>query len=313
MSTVLCPNGHASTATDYCDVCGEPIAASTGAGASPAGARKAAADPVAPATPSSCPNCHAPAAPGALFCESCGYDFTTGVLPTPDPLDLSFGVSTPSSSSGKGAGQGTGEGAGKGSGKAKGAGSGHAAGHAETATGAVPAVSGTAAPGAVATGAAPGGDHAAGTTTPAVDPASSAAATPGDPPWVVELWIDPDWYAAQSPEDPLPSVGLPSVVPLRLKSVLVGRPSRSRGITPEVDCGTDAGVSRRHCQLTTDGQRWWVEDLQSANGTYVAAPGAAMPTDPITPGERRELTDGDRLYLGGWTRLVVRRALPGEV
>ena len=307
MSTVLCPTGHASTATDYCDVCGEPIAASTsGAAGSSAKARKAAADPLAAATPSACPNCGAPAAPGALFCESCGYDFTTGVLPTPDPLDLSLEAPAPSSSAGKGHGTGSGQGPGT-------AGAGHAAGHAETATGAVPAVS-TAAAGAASATVAPAVAAAAATTTaPAVEPASSAAATAGDPPWVVELWIDPDWYAAQAPEDPLPSVGLPTVVPLRLRSVLVGRPSRSRGITPEVDCGTDAGVSRRHCQLTTDGQRWWVEDLQSANGTYVAAPGAAMPTDPITPGERRELADGDRLYLGGWTRLVVRRALPGEV
>ena len=96
------------------------------------------------------------------------------------------------------------------------------------------------------------------------------------------------------------------------RSVLVGRPSVSRGIHPQVDCGADTGVSRRHCQLSTDGQRWWVEDLQSSNGTYVSPAGEALPTDPIPPGQRRELGDGDRLYLGAWTRLVVRKALPGE-
>ena len=55
------------------------------------------------------------------------------------------------------------------------------------------------------------------------------------------------------------------------RSVLVGRPSASRSIHPDIDCSGDIGVSRRQAQLTTDGQRWWVEDLQSANGTYVGA------------------------------------------
>jgi len=32
----------------------------------------------------------------------------------------------------------------------------------------------------------------------------------------------------------------------------------------------------------------------------------------LTPGERRELADDDRVYLGAWTRLVLRRATPQE-
>ena len=111
----------------------------------------------------------------------------------------------------------------------------------------------------------------------------------------------------------MPSAGLPALVPLRERSLLVGRPSVSRNIHPTIDCGTDSGVSRRHCQLNTDGQRWWVEDLQSSNGTYVSRAGEPVPTDPIPPGQRRELEDGDRLYVGGWTRIVIRKALPGEV
>ena len=96
------------------------------------------------------------------------------------------------------------------------------------------------------------------------------------------------------------------------KSVLVGRPSKSRGINPEIDCGDDTGVSRRQAQLTTDGQRWWVEDLQSSNGTYVAPSSSPLPEDPIPPGQRRELNEDDRIYIGASTRLVVRRATPEE-
>lgn len=130
--------------------------------------------------------------------------------------------------------------------------------------------------------------------------------------WVAEIWVDPDWYAEQQPEDAMPSAAAPLVVPLRRTSVLVGRPSRSRGIAPDVDCGADAGVSRRHAQLTTDGVRWWVEDLGSANGTYVSPVGGSVPQAPIPVGEKVELEEGSRIYLGGWTRMVVREALPGE-
>ena len=72
-------------------------------------------------------------------------------------------------------------------------------------------------------------------------------------------------------------------------------------------------MSRRQAQLTTDGQRWWVEDLQSSNGTFVGSgqrPAAERRRSP--PGQRRELAEDDRIYLGAWTRLVVRRATPEE-
>jgi hypothetical protein len=130
--------------------------------------------------------------------------------------------------------------------------------------------------------------------------------------WVVERWIDPDWYAAQQADEPCPSPGLPVVVPLTAKSLLIGRPSKSRGITPDIDCGDDSGVSRRQAQLTTDGQRWWVEDLQSANGTFIGPASGPLPATPLPPGQRQELEADDRIYVGAWTRLVVRRATPAE-
>ena len=92
----------------------------------------------------------------------------------------------------------------------------------------------------------------------------------------------------------------------------MGRPSTSRNIHPEVDLTGDLGVSRRQAQLSTDGQRWWVEDLQSSNGTYVGAASGPLPADPIAPGTRRELSEDDRVYVGAWTRIVVRRATPEE-
>ena len=272
MPTYTCPDGHTSQSGDYCDVCGLPIQA--GAGSSAAGPsvgssaasaaggagtpsslppplpRSAGSHAAVPASSASslsldapaaatrtCPNCSTDNPADALFCENCGYDFTTGQLPRP--------LAPPDPGSGQ-----------------------------------------------------------------AVPP---AAAPDGTAEWVAEVWIDPDWYVAQGVTDPLPSAGEPAVVPLAERTVLVGRTSTSRNIHPQIDCSADSGVSRRHAQLSTDGQRWWVEDLQSSNGTYVGGAGEPLPTTPVPPGQRVELADDDRVYVGAWTRIVVRRAAQGEI
>jgi hypothetical protein len=256
MSNNTCPNGHVSKSSDYCDTCGAPIvASSTPVTGSPSGPSSA---PVTSGTGSSatttaatqpCPSCAMTNAPDALFCEACGYDFTTGAMPRPtatapspstptNPLDLS------------------------------------------------PAPAGAAVP----------------------DPVASTVAVE----WVAEVWVDPDWYADQESDEELPSPGLPIVVPLRTRSLLIGRRSVSRNIHPDIECASDVGVSRRQAQLTTDGQRWWVEDLQSSNGTYVGAASGPLPDDALPPGQRRELAEDDRIYIGAWTRIVVRRATPEE-
>lgn len=274
---MTCPNGHNSSSDDYCDVCGVPMAAGPEAGASSVTAvAGSAAAPAAPdAAPRNCPNCQAPNAADALFCESCGYDFSTGTMPRTADLSLDTPVG----------GSGT-------AGEAASAGSDGSSGPAaDTPAEDAP----TNAPAAAAT---PDGN------------VSPAPETDGS--WVAEVWIDPDWYAVQNSADPLPSAGLPEVVVLRRRSVLVGRTSRSRNITPEIDCESDTGVSRRQAQLTTDGTRWFVEDLDSANGTYVAPSSGPLPTRPITPGQRVELDPDDRVYLGAWTRIVVRPATDEE-
>lgn len=289
--SAVCPNGHTSEAEDYCDTCGSPIDASAqpaagggvGAGATdPTGGPSEAANgagtsgssldldppaPAAPATPAPadpaapvglvCPNCQTENPDGALFCEACGYDFTTGAMPR-DP---------------------------------------------------------SAGPGDLAD-TEPDGE--------AVDPAAAgsagvaAAAAPGEQAstsfeWLAEVWVDPDWYQTQEAEDPCPSPGLPTIMPLRHRSVLLGRVSTSKNTNPEIDLSSDPGVSRRHAQLTTDGSRWFVEDLGSSNGTFVGPASGPLPQRAIAVGPKTELGDDDRLYVGAWTRVVVRRATPDEV
>jgi hypothetical protein len=274
MSTSTCPNGHPSASSDYCDVCGAPIGEAKtpepGSASVPGGSAPAPGpgEPTpAPAAGEPCPNCALVNAPDALFCESCGYDFTTGTMPrqaTPaNPLDLGTAPPAPAATAQPGAGQ--------------------------------PAAAQPTASGAAASG-----------------PESSVAAASGGVDWVAEVWVDPDWYAEQASDEQCPSPGLPMVVPLRIRSLLIGRMSKSRNIHPEIECSSDIGVSRRQAQLTSDGQRWWVEDLQSANGTYVGAASAPLPTEALPPGQRRELGLDDRIYVGAWTCIVVRRATPEE-
>ncbi len=145
---------------------------------------------------------------------------------------------------------------------------------------------------------------------PAAPPATATPTKPVGLPWVIEIWTDPDWYALQQSEESMPALTEPGVVVLQGSNILVGRPSRSRGIRPQVDCGADTGVSRRHCELTTDGTKWWVTDLGSANGTFVRHPGGELPLTPVPPGERRSLEDGSCIYVGAWTRLLIRTAQP---
>ena len=253
-----CPAGHETTATDYCDTCGLAVDAAGQRSAAPVPPAGAASDAAADAAGGTCPHCSQPTPPHALFCENCGYDFTTGALPRPE---------APASD-----------------------------------------------PAAPADPAAAVGDPV---TDPVSEPVPTPAGTHPAPPteerWVAEIWIDPDWYADQQSTDPLPSPGLPTVVALRRTSLLIGRSSRSRGIDPGIELDTDSGVSRRHAQLTTDGSRWFVEDLGSSNGTYVGGGLGSLPGTPIPVGQKTEVTGDDRIYLGAWTRIVLRKAEPGEV
>ena len=65
-----------------------------------------------------------------------------------------------------------------------------------------------------------------------------AAATPAE--WVAELWIDPDWFAAQEAEGTCATSGPPTVIPLPGTNALIGRASKSRNL-----CAADRLLGRR--------------------------------------------------------------------
>jgi FHA domain-containing protein/double zinc ribbon protein len=145
-----------------------------------------------------------------------------------------------------------------------------------------------------------------------IRPAASAPADLSQVDWVAEIWIDPDWFTHQQAEGACPTSGMPTVVPLKGTVALIGRRSKSRNISPEIDCSNDGAISHRHAELSRNGERWSVKDLGSTNGTYVGEPGRAHPDDALEPQRPRELADDERIYLGAWTRVVVRKATDAE-
>ena len=75
--TVLCPSGHESATTDYCDQCGAPIAQQQQQTAVLAPVEEADTSPARRQEP--CPACGAPRSGDDRYCEGCGHDFLAPV------------------------------------------------------------------------------------------------------------------------------------------------------------------------------------------------------------------------------------------
>jgi hypothetical protein len=75
--------GHDSGTDDFCDECGAKIG---GTGTIPVAVPPPLPTPATPvastAAGAECPNCGTPRAGSSRFCEDCGYDHTTGKVPT---------------------------------------------------------------------------------------------------------------------------------------------------------------------------------------------------------------------------------------
>ncbi len=127
---------------------------------------------------------------------------------------------------------------------------------------------------------------------------------------------------AQLPEDELPIMhanpwaSSPSseetdnpIIPLRVKvvssgriitlpatiEVTVGRQDTEHGIHPNLDLTTDGGleggVSRLHCKIHQRASVYQIEDVGSANGTF-------LNSERLTPYLPQALRDGDKVQVG---------------
>jgi hypothetical protein len=155
-------------------------------------------------------------------------------------------------------------------------------------------------------------DFATGRLPDRPPPPSPAGADVGASGWVVVIEADRAMFDSLQAENPdaavaFPGEEAPRSVVLEGDVVLIGRRSDHGGVFPEIDLGSpphhDPGVSRRHATLhrAPDGT-WSVRDEGSTNGTRVNAGEV-----PLRPGELVPLADGDRVHVGAFTRLTMRR------
>ena len=278
MAEAICPNGHLSDTADYCDQCGAKIGGDPNAPApAAAGEVGAGPSPSAAAGPTiACPACGAPNAEGDKFCEVCGYDMALGA-----PAGALATAAPPTPEAGPAAAPATPPGE-------------------------------TSSPGP---GAAPVAPAEATSGTPAPERSSSPFSTPAvasgrafaAPSWEAVVVADRDYYdRMQAEEIPFPAVYPDRVFTLTTLRAVIGRRSASRGIKPEIDLSgapEDPGVSHMHAVLVGSPEGGWtLIDPGSANGTFLNDS-----TEPIDTNTAVPVADGDRIHMGAWTTLTLRK------
>lgn len=132
--------------------------------------------------------------------------------------------------------------------------------------------------------------------------------TPVPATWQAVVVADRDYYDRVEVGDiPFPAVYPDRVFALSAARAVIGKRSVSRGINPEIDLSgspEDPGVSRMHAVLVggPDGG-WSLIDPGSSNGTFLNES-----TDPIPNNKEVPVGDGDRIHMGAWTTLTLRRS-----
>ncbi|MEU9300251.1 FHA domain-containing protein [Streptomyces sp. NPDC048269] len=104
----------------------------------------------------------------------------------------------------------------------------------------------------------------------------------------------------------LPAYSPEQHLPLSGGQITIGRRRASTGESPDIDLAVppeDPGVSHQHAVLVQQPDlSWAVVDQNSTNGTTIN--GGEEPIQPYVP---VPLTDGDRVHVGAWTTITIRR------
>ncbi|MBM7167178.1 FHA domain-containing protein [Streptomyces sp. G44] len=142
-------------------------------------------------------------------------------------------------------------------------------------------------------------------------PQQQAPQGPGT--WTATIGPDREYFMAMmqrsGPEASglnLPAYSPEQQRPLAGNQITIGRRRHSTGDTPDIDLSVppeDPGVSHQHAILVQQPDGGWaVVDQNSTNGTTVN--GGEEPIQPFVP---VPLQDGDRVHVGAWTTITVRR------
>ncbi|MFI1955769.1 FHA domain-containing protein [Streptomyces xinghaiensis] len=131
--------------------------------------------------------------------------------------------------------------------------------------------------------------------------------------WVAVIAPDREYFTAMlsrsGPEAAqlnLPAYSPEQRLPLEGPQITIGRRRHSTGEAPDIDLSQspeDPGVSHQHAMLVRQPEGdWAVVDQDSTNGTTIN--GGEEPIQPYVPVPLRE---GDRVHVGAWTTITVRR------
>ncbi|HEU5333803.1 MAG TPA: FHA domain-containing protein [Actinocrinis sp.] len=292
----LCPSGHESQTSDYCDTCGAlmggaPITPSAVPG--PASSAAPAPDPGARASGQVCPYCQT--ARSGRFCEEDGYDFELAELlppgsappaapPQPDPPLTPPPVTPPAVTPQPEASDPL----------------------AKTAVLAPEGEPGLDLEAELAAAERAAAERAAVKAAPVSPDLGTAVAA--------VVHADQDYYNAQvqrgdivEADFPFPRYPGERRFALDADRVRIGRASASRGIVVEIDLTgppLDPAVSHLHAQLLRVGDgAWSLVDLNSANGTRLNGAEDPIPAETEVP-----VKAGDRIHLGVWTTITLEES-----
>ncbi|MEU7552022.1 FHA domain-containing protein [Streptomyces sp. NPDC044571] len=303
-----CPNGHQSASDDWCEVCGHRMAA----GPAPSyGYPPTTGEPTAQAE--LCPQCRTPREAMAPFCEECRYNFLTrtptGAGFTPPPPPPPPAAQAPFSQD-----------------------------HFEYQGSRPSRVNRPAEPlqreddwllpppaheqhqmqptqgvqamhqGQAQTSAPPYQQQ-----TPAPQEYHQPFPPQNGGSWTATIGPDRSYFMAMmqrsGPEAAglnLPAYSPEQHLPLSGSQITIGRRRASTGESPDIDLSVppeDPGVSHQHAVLVQQPDRSWaVVDQNSTNGTTIN--GGEEPIQPYVP---VPLSDGDRVHVGAWTTITIRR------
>lgn len=131
--------------------------------------------------------------------------------------------------------------------------------------------------------------------------------------WMATIGPDREYFMAMMQRSGPEAAGLnlPAYSPEQQRTlsgnqITIGRRRHSTGDTPDIDLAVppeDPGVSHQHAVLVQqpDGS-WAVVDQNSTNGTTVN-----HSEEPIQPFVPVPLQDGDKVHVGAWTTITIRR------
>jgi pSer/pThr/pTyr-binding forkhead associated (FHA) protein len=109
--------------------------------------------------------------------------------------------------------------------------------------------------------------------------------------WALRLiWLGLKEQARRAAVSQIPSLTLDPEPQADLESFHFTQPTAVVGRDPACDCLlADKTISGQHARLTYEMTQWWVEDLQSTNGTFLNQQSISTPV---------VLTSGDELRFG---------------